>query len=202
MKITAVDPRDERWDDQAPSYRVYFWTGDGTSDEHRVSGVDAPEVLSWADRTARATRRTYSVMTEVRNDALGLGLVRLAGWDPKTNHVSSSATRPEYAHSRPDRDAGLIALPGGSLSNGAHVLDDRVFIFLVVRGDDGWAATFEWQVVDDLGTHYEFAGGGSGGGHDGVAYGGVGFTPRPPAEASRLYVGRPGDPVRAELPLL
>lgn len=145
VKVTSVDPRDESWGDDAPVYRVYLWTDDGTSDEYSLAGVDVPDVLAWAERRARASRRTYSVMVEVRDHQRGPGLIRLAGWDPNAHAVSHRAARPAHAQPRPLPEAGLFALPGGASTVGAHVLEDRVYISLVVSGEVGLKATFAWR---------------------------------------------------------
>ena len=65
MKFESVDPRDNRWEQNTPTYRVYYWDPSGTSDEYRVTDADVPEILDWADRTAHETGRTYSLLLEV-----------------------------------------------------------------------------------------------------------------------------------------
>ena len=78
VEIKSVDPRDQTWEVDQPSYRVYFHEADGTSDEYEVSGVDVGGVLAWAEE--RRGRRTYVLYACVPGS--GLGLVRLAGTDP------------------------------------------------------------------------------------------------------------------------
>ena len=86
MQVKGVDPRDQKWERDSPTYRVYFWERTGTSDlsgwrsdEWELSAADVDEVLSWADE--HADGRLVNVWL-VHNDAHGLGLIRLMGRDP------------------------------------------------------------------------------------------------------------------------
>ena len=78
MDITPVDPRDQTWELERPTYRVYFWDVNGGSDEYELSGGDIEAVLEWAER--ERSQRTFALYVCIPND--GLGLVRLAGHDP------------------------------------------------------------------------------------------------------------------------
>ena len=78
MKVRDVDPLDQAWELDEPSYRVYFHEPEGGSDEYEVSGADVVDVISWAD--AQRGVRTYVLYACVPRD--GLGLVRLLGTDP------------------------------------------------------------------------------------------------------------------------
>jgi hypothetical protein len=78
VKVRDVDPRDQAWELDEPSYRVYFHEPEGGSDEYEVSGADVVDVISWAD--AQRGVRTYVLYACVPRD--GLGLVRLLGTDP------------------------------------------------------------------------------------------------------------------------
>jgi hypothetical protein len=51
MHVEVVDPRDTRWEDDRPVYRVSLWSPDGlVCDAHRLTGVeDVTAVLDWAD---------------------------------------------------------------------------------------------------------------------------------------------------------
>jgi hypothetical protein len=89
VQAHPVDPRDERWEDSRPAYRVYFWDrleperADSMwrSDEWRLTGADVDQVLEWAHATAAG--RQFVVYVEVtRGSVDGLGLVRLLGTDP------------------------------------------------------------------------------------------------------------------------
>jgi len=80
MEVRAVDPRDQRWEVDAPHYRVYFHDVSGASEEYELSRADVAEVLAWAE--AMRGTRTYVLYACVRGD--GLGLVRLAGADPNS----------------------------------------------------------------------------------------------------------------------
>ncbi len=78
VEIKSVDPRDQTWEVDRPSYRVYFHEADGASDEYEVSGTDVGEALAWAEQ--RRGRRSYVLYACI--PSRGLGLVRLAGTDP------------------------------------------------------------------------------------------------------------------------
>ena len=91
------DPRDCIWEEDRPTYRVYFWhqlpappgfPQDRVGyqcDEHRLVGAtDVNEVLAWAEGK-RQGDDTYTLYVEVdvSQPAAGeVGLVRLAGVDP------------------------------------------------------------------------------------------------------------------------
>jgi hypothetical protein len=83
----TIDPRDEQWAKDHPSYRVYFWRkiapgpdGAWGSDEWQIEdAADVHEVIAWAEEHAEG--RTY-VLYAVVDDPDGPGLVRLAGTDP------------------------------------------------------------------------------------------------------------------------
>ena len=91
VNVEPVDPRDQTEGVDAPSYRVYFWRG-SHSDEYEITGADVPEVLAWADLGAAG--RTYSLWACLpARDAVGVNLVRLAGWDPPAGDVG----RPDHA---------------------------------------------------------------------------------------------------------
>lgn len=78
METTIVDPRDQRWEIAQPTYRVYFHTVNGSSDERELTGGDVDEVIAWAE--ANAAGRTFVLYACVPHD--GRGLVRLLGTDP------------------------------------------------------------------------------------------------------------------------
>jgi hypothetical protein len=81
MEIRPVDPRDASWEEEQPTYRVYFWEADGASSEHELVGAtDVTEVLGWADEN-RGTR-TYTAYLVGRDGGGQLGLARLHGADP------------------------------------------------------------------------------------------------------------------------
>lgn len=81
MKARPVDPRDIDLEWTSTTYRVYFWTADGTvSEEHEITGVlDVRQVIRWAD--ARADGRTTEIFVRHDHDAQR-GLIRLAGARP------------------------------------------------------------------------------------------------------------------------
>lgn len=82
VKATQVDPRDITWEVEHPTYRVHFWTHEGSAcDEWRVTeAADVHEVLAWADQRV-GEGRGYQVFVEVAPES-GLGLLRLRGSDP------------------------------------------------------------------------------------------------------------------------
>ena len=79
MRAVGVDPRDQRWEDNGPAYRVYFWKADAHCEEWQLTEADIDEVLAWAD--ANADGRCMSVWV-VQGDTEGVSLIRLAGVDP------------------------------------------------------------------------------------------------------------------------
>jgi hypothetical protein len=78
MEINSVDPRNQAWEIDQPSYRVYFHDPAGNSDEREITGGDVADVIAWVD--AHRDGRTYVLYVCVPSD--GLGLVRLVGADP------------------------------------------------------------------------------------------------------------------------
>jgi len=77
VQVTAVDPRDTRWEVHHPAYRVYFWQP-GLTDEWKLEGADVDEVLRWA--ADNADGRQYVVYACI-SDTEGPGLIRLLGSD-------------------------------------------------------------------------------------------------------------------------
>lgn len=90
MKAEPIDPRDTLWESDQPAYRVYFWGRQSqrpfagwASDEWRLSEVDVADVLSWANE--RAQGRFITIWVEHESKQLGLGMIRLLGWEPTRN---------------------------------------------------------------------------------------------------------------------
>jgi hypothetical protein len=80
VDVEPVDPRDQSWEVDEPTYRVYFATPSGAvTDEHEITGADVRDVLAWVD--ANRGSRTCLVYVCVRSSE-GLGLVRLEGSNP------------------------------------------------------------------------------------------------------------------------
>lgn len=82
-----VDPRDTRWEVDESAYRVSFWRrasenreAGWTSEQWRLSGADAPDVLAWAQE--RAQGRLITIWVEYVSSNNGLGVIRLQGWEP------------------------------------------------------------------------------------------------------------------------
>ena len=82
MIANRVDPRDERWEDRHPVFRVHFWKDNGESDEFEVRDADVNEVLRWAEE--KRLGRTFALYLR-RDETNGPGLVLLAGVDPSAN---------------------------------------------------------------------------------------------------------------------
>lgn len=78
MDIRAVNPRDQTWELDQPSYRVYFHDANGASDEYELRDGDVVDVLTWAQD--QRAGRSFVLYACVPGD--GLGLVRLQGRDP------------------------------------------------------------------------------------------------------------------------
>jgi hypothetical protein len=72
----GVDPRDGRWEVQAPRYSANSYRG-GASEEFEVENADVTAVLAWARNLARRTDRTFILYVVVITDS-GLGLIRLS----------------------------------------------------------------------------------------------------------------------------
>jgi len=81
VEIGQVDPRDTSWEDDRPTYRVYFWDTNSASSEHEVVGAaDVGEVLRWAE--GHRADRTFTAYLLVRSGGGQIGLARLHGTDP------------------------------------------------------------------------------------------------------------------------
>jgi hypothetical protein len=91
--IEGVDPRDAQWEEDSPTYQVYFWYQPPAppgipqdrvmyhATEHRLrDATDVHAVIAWAEENA-GPDRTYTLYVE-HTDSEGLGLVHLAGTDP------------------------------------------------------------------------------------------------------------------------
>jgi hypothetical protein len=94
VRVEGVDPRDTRWEQDRPVYRVYLWhqpaAPEGVAQEqvmwhcheHRLSDAeDVHEVLAWIAATIRDDQ-TYTLYVEHRDRDGEPGLVMLAGTDP------------------------------------------------------------------------------------------------------------------------
>jgi hypothetical protein len=81
--VNRVDPRDESWEGGHPVFRVYFWKrleqGSFESEEFELLECEVTEALRWAEATRGD--RTFTLYVR-RDDAGGVGLLRLAGTDP------------------------------------------------------------------------------------------------------------------------
>jgi hypothetical protein len=88
MEVRRVDPRDTEWEEDYPTYRVYFFTDPGpgrhgwTSDEFELQQApDVGSVVEWAEKEAGG--RTYIVYAVVPTPRpSGSGLLTLSGHDP------------------------------------------------------------------------------------------------------------------------
>lgn len=89
MEIVEVDPRDVRWEDDLPEYRVTLWSSGGAASwEYLIAGADGVRaVLDWLKQQTRPEGRHADHVAEVfivarcRED--GLGLLRLGGQRPR-----------------------------------------------------------------------------------------------------------------------
>ncbi|MBZ4018504.1 hypothetical protein CCS38_22740 [Streptomyces purpurogeneiscleroticus] len=74
-----MDPRDTTWEQDAATYRAYFWDRSAnTSDDYEVTGADVEEVLAWARAKAEETNSAYTLYVRVTDEGKP-GLVRLSG---------------------------------------------------------------------------------------------------------------------------
>ncbi|MFC6067056.1 hypothetical protein [Streptomyces ochraceiscleroticus] len=79
MHVRGVDPRDTTWEQDAATYRAYFWDRSAnTSDDYEVTGADVEEVLAWARAKAEETGSAYTLYVRVTDEGKP-GLVRLSG---------------------------------------------------------------------------------------------------------------------------
>lgn len=79
MKRRSVDPRDISWEQEIPTYRVYFWdTESVTSHEYEVTDSAIDDILQWARSHAREKGWEYTLYVKV-SDPDGNGLVRIDG---------------------------------------------------------------------------------------------------------------------------
>ena len=98
MNVDGIDPRDIKWEEDRPVYRVYFWhqplAPAGVpqehmmfhSDEYRLSEADdVGEVLDWARTTARSDQ-TFTLYVEhvehCQGESPRRGMIQLMGVDP------------------------------------------------------------------------------------------------------------------------
>lgn len=81
MPIAAhpIDPRDQTWEVDEPTYRVCFWSAEMASDEWELLGGDVDEALQWAHDSADG--RTFTLHSVVKSPG-EVGLLRLLGTDP------------------------------------------------------------------------------------------------------------------------
>jgi len=83
VKVEAVDPRDTRWEDYHPVFRVYFWreAHGWSSDEFEITDANVAEVMVWAGSQLPAKGTEFALYLR-RWEAHEPGLVLLAGRDP------------------------------------------------------------------------------------------------------------------------
>jgi hypothetical protein len=79
VRAVLVDPRDKRWADAHPTYRVTLWNvgGRGSAD-YDITGASLAEVLEWAELNRPGYGR-YAVSVVVDDPERGRGLILLAG---------------------------------------------------------------------------------------------------------------------------
>jgi hypothetical protein len=107
VDIRAVDPRDQTWELERPSYRVYFHDANGAQDEYEVLDADVVEVLAWA-QTQRADR-TFVLYACVPGDAATP--TRADGGMSAARRVARSAGLAPDPH-QPRQTVGAPAVPG------------------------------------------------------------------------------------------
>ncbi|WP_133755308.1 hypothetical protein [Naumannella halotolerans] len=82
MIATTIDPRDQTSEFDAPTYRVFFWEGNGgcACEEWELSEADLDEVLEWIP--AHSHGRPHSLWAVVRGGRDEVTQIRLRGIDP------------------------------------------------------------------------------------------------------------------------
>lgn len=93
MEIRKIDPRDTCWEVDNPVFRVHFWwrcaPAEGVreedmgfvSDEYEVRAADLEQVLEWA-KSKSGSKTTFTLYVLMKDEQIGLGLIRLIGDDP------------------------------------------------------------------------------------------------------------------------
>jgi hypothetical protein len=79
MQATLVDPRDQRWEENRPRYRVTLWKAGyrGSADYDVTDATDVEEVLRWArENIPAAGHYTVAVVADIGGS---LGLIVIAG---------------------------------------------------------------------------------------------------------------------------
>jgi hypothetical protein len=100
MRVDPVDERDGGWEDPAPTFRVYLFSGDGPSHAtwtYDITGGDVLDAIRWAQAQA-GSERMYAVAL-VRDERqpdgeVVRGLVWLVGMD------ANDSPRSELEHAR------------------------------------------------------------------------------------------------------
>lgn len=82
MIASPIDPRDQAIEVDAPSYRVYFWSGPGACDEWELKEADLDDVLDWV--RVNSNGRTHNLWAVARSGD-EVELIRLRGIDPTTD---------------------------------------------------------------------------------------------------------------------
>jgi hypothetical protein len=79
LRAVLVDPRDKRWEETNPTYRVTLWNvaGRGSAD-YDITGATLAEVVEWAELN-RPGYGQYTVAVVVDDGQRGRGLVIVAG---------------------------------------------------------------------------------------------------------------------------
>ena len=94
IKAQRIDPRDQSWEIDRPSYRVYFWHRQGTTDDSMwasdewelTEADDIAGVMSWAESNSNGRQFVMYVSALTLE---GVGLVRLFGLDPSAQPATS-----------------------------------------------------------------------------------------------------------------
>ena len=87
IKAKRIDPRDQSWEINRPSYRVCFWHRQGTTDDSMwasdewelTEADDVAAVMSWAESNSGGRQFVIYVSALTQE---GVGLVRLFGQSP------------------------------------------------------------------------------------------------------------------------
>lgn len=79
MKAVPIDPRDQTSQLDDPTYRVYFWSADGSAkEEWELSEADLGEVLDWVATSSGGRRHS---LWAVISTMINVTLIRLEGID-------------------------------------------------------------------------------------------------------------------------
>jgi hypothetical protein len=92
MDVVPVDPRDQRWEQDRPRYRVAVWNRHyrGCADYEISEAIDVEQVLRWArENTPPGGHHTIAVVSDQGDGSIGLIVI---GGDADPPGVTATLT--------------------------------------------------------------------------------------------------------------